>query len=366
MKTRDTVAVTSRPGLRALLLGLLLLASTVLTLAGIELALRLAKGAGLAGVPDRTAQISMIGHVYPGAFNPDLGYVPMPGASARNTVWKTAAHITWEGVRSNGAEQPAPEGVPIVVVGDSFTYGDEVNDRDTWPAALERLVQRPVINGGVFGYGLDQAVLRSEVLMRDSAADLLIVSLIPDDVTRCEYSYRYSWKPYFDVQDGALVRRNDPVPGPSEPPPGENRLRRSLRASFLADFVLRRLDPNNWLVRGSVRVHDRGEEVSRLLLDRLVDTAQARGHGLLIVVQWLPVSDMQRAQPLIERARERGVDLLLIEEPLRRAIEAPNATQEDFFHVRSLAGGATQVGHMSAEGNHFVATKIAERLAASP
>ena len=31
-----------------------------------------------------------------------------------------------------------------------------------WPARLKRLLERPVLNGGVFGYGLDQIVLRAE------------------------------------------------------------------------------------------------------------------------------------------------------------------------------------------------------------
>ncbi|MBW2294080.1 MAG: hypothetical protein JRG89_07915 [Deltaproteobacteria bacterium] len=348
---------------KAPLLGLVLFGSTLLTLLGLELALRLISGAGLLAIPDSNARISMIGRVYPGSFDPALGYLPTPGASAHNPIWNTTAHIGWDGVRSNGEQQPTPKGVPLIVVGDSFTYGDEVDDRGTWPSELERLLGRPVINGGVFGYGLDQAVLRSEVLLETFEADFLIVSLIADDVTRCEYSYRYFWKPYFDFTDGALVRHNDPVPEPHVLPPGDDLLRRSLRASFLADFVLRRLDPSDWLVRGSVRVHERGEEVSRLLLDRLADAAQARGHGLLVVIQWVPGGDSRRAQPLIDRAAERGVDLLSIEEPLRAAIESPGFSKRSFFHVRSVSGNPEQVGHMSAEGNRFVAEAISKRLA---
>ena len=43
-----------------------------------------------------------------------------------------------------------------MAVGDSFTFGDEVNDGQTWPAQLQQLTGRRVINGGVSGYGFDQ------------------------------------------------------------------------------------------------------------------------------------------------------------------------------------------------------------------
>jgi hypothetical protein len=345
---------------RAMFLALLLLTSSLLTLAGLEAAIRVLKGVGFSAVPDPAAGISMIGRVYPGSFDPNLGYVPTPGARAHNPIWNATAHITWEGTRSNGADAAPPRGVPIVTVGDSFTYGDEVNDRDTWPAKLQGLLARPIVNGGVFGYGFDQAVLRSEVLMQETDADFLIVSLIADDIDRCEYSYRYSWKPYFDVEEGALVRRNMPVPSPQDAPIGESYLRRALRKSYLADFVLRRLDPSGWLVRGSVRVHERGEEVASLLVDRLADAAEEHGHGLLIVLQWLPETNSRRAEAMLKRARERDVLVLKIEGPLRSAIDSPAFSEDDFFNVTKHPGGGRQVGHMSAEGNAFVARAIAQ------
>ncbi|MBW2723373.1 MAG: hypothetical protein JRE71_03210 [Deltaproteobacteria bacterium] len=77
----------------------------------------------------------------------------------------------------------------------------------------------------------------------------------------------------------------------------------------------------------------------------------------------MPGGDSRRAQPLIDRAAERGVDLLSIEEPLRAAIESPGFSKRSFFHVRSVSGNPEQVGHMSAEGNRFVAEAISKRLA---
>jgi hypothetical protein len=50
-----------------------------------------------------------------------------------------------------------------VAFGDSFTYGNDVEIRDSWPAQLEAADARlEVPNYGVGGYGLDQALLRFE------------------------------------------------------------------------------------------------------------------------------------------------------------------------------------------------------------
>ena len=54
----------------------------------------------------------------------------------------------------------------LLATGDSFTYGAEAADADTWPARLQGLLHLRVANGGVPGYGLDQIVLRSERLQR--------------------------------------------------------------------------------------------------------------------------------------------------------------------------------------------------------
>jgi hypothetical protein len=50
---------------------------------------------------------------------------------------------------------------PVLVTGDSFSEGEEVKDGETWPAYLQGLLRRRVINAGVSGFALDQAVLRT-------------------------------------------------------------------------------------------------------------------------------------------------------------------------------------------------------------
>src|SRR5207249_1903579 len=86
-------------------------------------------------------------------------------------------------------------------------------DEDSWPAVLERLTGRRLINAGVPAFGLDQTVLRSEQLVQIYSPDLIIVSFIPDDVRRSEMSYFSGHaKPYFDLDGGKLRLYPAPVP----------------------------------------------------------------------------------------------------------------------------------------------------------
>ena len=87
-----------------------------------------------------------------------LGYVPRAGYAAPGLT------IDSDGLRPTGEQTGPRQGAPILAVGDSFTFGDEVNDGQTWPAQLQHLTGRRVLNGGVSGYGFDQTVLRAEQL----------------------------------------------------------------------------------------------------------------------------------------------------------------------------------------------------------
>jgi len=113
---------------------------------------------------------------------------------------------------------PAPEGValdepPILVVGDSYAHGDEVRDAETWPAHLQALLHRRVVNAAMSGYGIDQMVLRAAMVAPDVKPAAIVLSFIADDARRAEMKRVWGVeKPYFELINGVLVERNVPVP----------------------------------------------------------------------------------------------------------------------------------------------------------
>jgi hypothetical protein len=66
----------------------------------------------------------------------------------------------------------------VLVVGDSFTFGEQVSDNETWPACLERKLGRGVDNGGVGGYGTAQALRRASLKLAEKSYNTLVLSTL--------------------------------------------------------------------------------------------------------------------------------------------------------------------------------------------
>ena len=105
----------------------------------------------------------------------------------------------------------------IVVIGDSFAFGQEVNDEETYAAMLgSTLGDTEVINLGVIGYGIDQMLLSVKSEALKYSPDLIIVGYISDDIERTLVSFRDFAKPSFVVDSsGRLALVGTPVPPPS-------------------------------------------------------------------------------------------------------------------------------------------------------
>lgn len=292
-----------------------------------------------------------------------LGYVPRPGYATTSGYDAPEIHIDADGFRVNG-ETTSSSTQPILALGDSYTYGAEVPDDQTWPAHLQRLTGRPVLNAGVSGYGFDQMVLRAGILAPVVHPSTIVVDFIADDLRRMEKSRLWSAdKPYFAIEQGELVLRNVPVPPPADPRQTLTLAQRIFGYSFLVDFVLRRLDLlENWF-GDHVRVHPpgTGEKIACLLAERLADIQRSSGAPVLVVAQYDPyvwktpafAAEQRRAtKDLLDCAHARGLGVL------------------DTFDALAAAGtaggplGLYGLWHMNDAGNAFVAGLIAGALQA--
>lgn len=300
------------------------------------------------------------GQAYPAVADPVLGFAPKPGVFV---TWSgITVMIGADGVRGNGQPSPARSRPLVLAVGDSFTYGDQVADSETWPADLERRLKTPVINAGVFGYGVGQSYLRAGRLIDSLKPDLLLFGIIPEDIERVGLSARMgAAKPVYDL-DGERLKLQPPDQAQALLAGDRYALMRGLLGglqrlfgySFLIHEAMMRMYPEAWLSnRFSLRVHDRGVAVSCRLMAEIANLPTAQK---AVVAQYpapYPVAEKapQDFRTVLDCARRAGLTVIDGFAELRSRFKA------DKLGFSKLYGG-----HMTAAGNAFTATLIDDHL----
>ncbi|MBV8505940.1 MAG: hypothetical protein JOZ11_09050 [Alphaproteobacteria bacterium] len=290
------------------------------------------------------------------AYDAELGWVPK---EQRGDSGGAPVTIVAGGIRSNGGEEVWDgNDEPNLAVGDSFTFGEFVPDSETWPAQLEKLSGTRVINGGVDGYGVDQIFLRARRFLSRYRFSTVIFSFIPDDIRRSQMSVMFvTAKPYFDFKDGRLTLENVPVP-PTSHARKESELLIALEHSRLVHTVMQRLSPKWWLAPSEIQVQDREEgiKVACALLHELEGLTKSRGSKLIVLAQHGEVENSW------ESMASESV-LTCLSDPATRVLDLKPALSElkakdpSRYHRLFYSDG-----HMTADGNQFVALEIAKIL----
>jgi len=128
--------------------------------------------------------------------HPTRGWTVAP--SAHQIVDRFTYTTNERGYRSLRSYTPDPAKYTVLAIGDSFTFGIDTNDAETWPHLLEaRDARLNVINLGVGGYGVDQMDVTLQETIGVYHPDLVIVAFIGDDLRRTFLSFRDYKKPRF-------------------------------------------------------------------------------------------------------------------------------------------------------------------------
>jgi len=103
----------------------------------------------------------------------------------------------------------------VLVLGDSYTFGDEVSDDETYCHYLEALLPNTeVLNLGVQGYGQDQMLLYLKEEGIKYHPNVVILGFAYLDIYRNLLSFFGYAKPEFKIVSGSLELTNVPVPAP--------------------------------------------------------------------------------------------------------------------------------------------------------
>ena len=242
--------------------------------------------------------------------------------------------------------------------GDSFTFGDDVLDNQTWPAALENILQQPVLNAGVNAYGIDQACMRAEKLLAKYQPAVIIVAFISDDIHRAEYSYfSRKWKPYYEYGPNGLELKNVPVPTGFATPRRLPTLNRILCHSYLAQAIFKRTRFWDWYNGPNlVQVHDKGVEVATELLGRLNSVAQQKGTRLIVMPLATDgrMGNNEKIAPVLERLRANHIEVFDLASEF---LQIPPNQFQGMFGPKA---------HYGPELNRRVGERVAAYLGSSP
>ena len=134
-----------------------------------------------------------------------MGWIPKP--NCRTKIYSTNS----KGFRGVKEYTPTKSKKRIVVVGDSFAWGENSMDNETFPFYLEKLSNESIetINMGVHGYGPDQFYI---YFTRDGLKykpDAVVFGLFLPDIHRTIFKVREYFKPRFILENGKLKLDTD-------------------------------------------------------------------------------------------------------------------------------------------------------------
>ena len=340
----------------------LLAGSVLFTLALLEVGLRLYEGVRVLRVRnfigDRVDQFRI--HTR-STYDEILGWVEKPNVHDR--FFNTDQY----GFRlANRVDRPIPQGA-ILASGNSFTFGEEVDDNESWPAYLEVITGTPVINAATGAWGTDQIVMRAEEVLEVVHPKTLILGYYWHDIERTEHAIMFSGhKPYYTIETGELVLHNVPVPRFTGMVQELGWARTVLGYSYASTWFAQRLGLQEWLYRGFIKnkratPEGTGQQITCLLMNRLKQRSAAAQIRLVLVMQY-GYDDFDRPQPqvavaVMNCARDLGFQTVDTWVPLSEIRGSNPEHFHDLFRFRQAIAG-----HMSPLGNWVVAIAIAEKV----
>jgi hypothetical protein len=311
-------------------------------------------------------------------YDQELGWVGVPNFYEKN-YFAPGVYLRTNsrGFRANEefTERVSPGKLRIICSGDSFTFGDGVDNDHTWCQLLESIDGRiQAVNMSWTGYGVDQMYLWYK---RDGAAldhDVHVFAFITDDFRRLQLTSLVGYgKPVLKLHDGELVADNVPVPKPSrflhwlalKPSP----LRQFRSVAALAALA-RRVLPARESTLGNGPTDEQRQVVGKMI--EALQAIEKQKNSILVLV-YLPNRGYGYEQSIPSLAwrafirtecRKRGVVFFDLLDDFQKL----PLTMKDgmFIWPGSVQYFAEAAGHYDDQGHEYVAKQVYARLLSIP
>ncbi|MCG3196550.1 MAG: hypothetical protein HUU16_01685 [Candidatus Omnitrophica bacterium] len=290
----------------------------------------------------------------PNQHDPELGWMLWPGyRDADNTISASGHRGTTE-----WRKERAPGKKRILFLGDSYTYGWEVKDNESYPAVLaERfLPDVEIINWGIPGYGTDQMLLLWEKHGVSYSPDVVVIGFYTRDIARNQLRFYSFLKPCFTLEGDNLTLATGTIPSPTELysdyVSGKRRI--ATEGLFLSAYFKRKLQEIERKDRGLSEMEWR---VTEKILDRLI--AGIREAGAVPFVLFIPDDEVLKRE---------GTDTEVI---VSRLVAWAKRAKADYLDLCPIlrakakeSPGPLYQGHWTALGHAAVAEALFHALQA--
>ena len=163
--------------------------------------------------------------------DPHIGHRYVPNQRARIPNENGGSYVVTnsQGFRSDVDFRKEPTGRPrILFFGDSYTAGDLCNNNERFPERVGEALGAEVYNFGLSGSGTDQQYLAFRQYARDISTDLIVISVLAENIDRNKVSHRVTLdrtsgrkillpKPFFSLDEKSCLQLQQ-VPVPLERP----------------------------------------------------------------------------------------------------------------------------------------------------
>lgn len=280
----------------------------------------------------------------------ELGWAPNPNCRAiRNSIKYTTNSQGFRGLKEFRLEK---ERKRIVILGDSFTWGENNFDNETYPFYLEKLFNESidVINMGVHGYGPEQSYL---YFMRDGLKykpDIVVFGLFLPDIHRTAFRVRSFFKPRAFIENGELKLDSYQIPDLRTALQMSHDVKSKKRLYSISYF----LGAFNKLIRLAT-AYEKETSLTLKIIEQM--DAQLKKDNIRLIVLLIPEQEM------VEKgnADYYGVVPKITKTLGKDGIEYINL-QPVFKNETDSKKQSLYQGHLKPEGNLAVAKELYEHL----
>jgi hypothetical protein len=293
-------------------------------------------------------------------YDADLGWVAKQRVVIPN-FWGKGIGVRTNSQRFRASEDVLPAVAAgktrVICSGDSFTFGDGVDNPETWCQQLASRDSRiQPVNLGQGGYGTDQAYLRFLRDTRNLSHQAHLFAFIDDDFRRMQSARFLGFnKPVLTLDRGMISVGNVPVPKTATTYPWLIALPRALMETRMAVFATRVLKKYGPEAPPTAEKDAETQAVLRAMFAELKRVNQQRGSTLFLV--HLPTAgELGGIDPwspfLDQAAQDEQIPMIDLVSAFRGRTDA-----KSFFLSQGTAGG-----HYNAAGHAFVADVVHERI----